>query len=153
MRDRGKTRGERGNSFHPLKSGAGKGREGEKRKEEERRKQRKLNYYVRTLQLNLVVVSASAAASNNAKVARTFTDKDLGQKYGRLQTNRAVAFSTRCRNFHGLSTFPAALPSPPSRAFPPRSAAPLSFSSLQAILFASSLRLPRNSSCSIPVRF
>ena len=114
------------NSFHchlPLNSGTGKGKGWEREREEERKKKWKkeknntggnserLNYYVRTLQLNRSRIPPSPRLTdNNAKVVRTFTDKDLGQKYGRLQTNRAVAFSTGCRNFQGLSTFSTALP-------------------------------------------
>lgn len=35
--------------------------------------------------------------------------KISSKSYGRLQTNRAVAFPTGCRNFRRLSTFPTAL--------------------------------------------
>lgn len=104
---------------------AGRAKEKGEREKEKRRGKKKwkkeknntggnsesLNYYVRTLQLNRSRIPPSPRLTdNNAKVVRTFTDKDLGQKYGRLQTNRAVAFSTGCRNFQGLSTFSTALP-------------------------------------------
>lgn len=45
--------------------------------------------------------------------------KISGKSYGRLQTNRAVAFPTGCRNFRSLSTFPTALATTSSIPPPP----------------------------------
>lgn len=47
--------------------------------------------------------------------------KISSKSYGRLQTNRAVAFPTGCRNFRRLSTFPTALAATSPILLPPTS--------------------------------
>lgn len=49
------------------------------------------------------------AAATTRKLSVLLRIKISSKSYGRLQTNRAVAFPTGCRNFRRLSTFPTAL--------------------------------------------
>lgn len=66
----------------------------------------KLNYYVPTLQLNQSYPLLPCRLHDGTrKLSVLLRIKISSKSYGRLQTNRAVAFPTGCRNFRRLSTF------------------------------------------------
>lgn len=61
------------------------------------------------LPIYLPTPTAAACLGGTRKLSVLLRIKISSKSYGRLQTNRAVAFPTGCRNFRKLSTFPTAL--------------------------------------------